>query len=156
MSLQTWFFGRYIAVTSGLTRKRRYWGDFWTRKFELLFKTTGKMHATRAISNMTSRPSQRHKSVMAETIHSGLIPTVFTVKSSSEVQPQHTVVSSVFYDNLKPFLVVMRAMGVSPLRVTSTGNHFHCRSTNHKTAILWDMTPCGPTSVSLISVALTH
>jgi hypothetical protein len=51
-------------------------------------------------------------------------PTVFTIKPVG-VQPSRTVESNTFYDSLKPFIFVLRAMGVSPVLVSSKGNYIH-------------------------------
>jgi hypothetical protein len=50
-----------------------------------------------------------------------ITPRVFTV-NSSDVLPPHSIVTNAFYDSVKPFIVVMRAMGVCPLRVDKKGN----------------------------------
>jgi hypothetical protein len=93
----------------------------------------GKMHPTQEISNNSSRLFQREKSVKGEMIQDNrLIPTVFTVKSSPDVQPPLKIVSNIFYDNLKPFIFVMRVMGVSPVHMTSKGKDFHGHPTNYE------------------------
>ncbi|PNF23782.1 hypothetical protein B7P43_G16803 [Cryptotermes secundus] len=80
------------------------------------------MHARHETSDKSGRLFQRHVSVIGEVIEtSRLRPAVFTVKSTSDVEPHHRIESNIFYDNLKPFIFVMRAMGVSPVRVTSKG-----------------------------------
>jgi hypothetical protein len=50
-----------------------------------------------------------------------MTPIVFTVRSS-DVHPPRSNVTNAFYESLKPFIVVMRAMGVCPLWVDNKGN----------------------------------
>jgi len=50
-----------------------------------------------------------------------MTPSVFTV-SSTNVLPPRIIVTNAFYESLKPFIVVMRAMGVCPLCVDKKGN----------------------------------
>jgi hypothetical protein len=50
-----------------------------------------------------------------------MTPSVFTV-GSSVVLPPRSIVTNAFYGSLKPFIVVMRAMGVCPLRIDKKGN----------------------------------
>jgi hypothetical protein len=84
------------------------------------------MQTRQETSNKSGKLFERHKSVAGEVIQSNrLRPTVFTVKSSSNIEPLHRIKSNIFYDNLKPFILVMRAMGVSPVRVTSKGNDLY-------------------------------
>jgi hypothetical protein len=50
-----------------------------------------------------------------------MTPIVFTVRSS-DILPPRRIVTNAFYESLKPFIVVMRAMGVFPLFVDNKGN----------------------------------
>jgi hypothetical protein len=50
-----------------------------------------------------------------------MTPIVFNVQSS-DVRPPRRIVTNAFYENLKPFIVVLRAMGVCPLCVDNKGN----------------------------------
>jgi hypothetical protein len=50
-----------------------------------------------------------------------ITPHLFTV-NSSDVPPPHNIVTKSFYDSVKPFFVVLRAMGVCPLGVDNKGN----------------------------------
>jgi hypothetical protein len=95
------------------------------------------MHTTQETSNRSCRLFQRRKSVRGDVIQdSRLIPTVFTIKSTSDVQSHHRIETNIFYDNLKPFIFVMRAMGVSPVHVTSKGNDFHGHPTKYENCYL--------------------
>jgi hypothetical protein len=83
------------------------------------------MHATQETSDKSGRLFHRRKSAAGEVIQDNRSrPTVFTVNLSSGVVSHHRIESNIFYDNLKPFIFIMRAMGVSPVSVTPKGNDF--------------------------------
>jgi hypothetical protein len=65
---------------------------------------------------------QRQNSAAKMDHHNNRItPRVFII-NSSDVPPSHNIVMKAFYDSVKPYFVVLRAMGVCPLRVDNKGN----------------------------------
>jgi hypothetical protein len=53
-----------------------------------------------------------------------ITPHLFTVNASAVPLP-HNIVTKSFYNSVKPFFVVMRAMGVCPLGVDNKGNDIY-------------------------------
>ena len=80
------------------------------------------MHTSRVLSNKSPGLFQSGNSTTTVGNHDNrMTPSVFTVQSS-DVPPPSSIVTNAFYGSLKPFIVVMRAMGVCPLCVDSKGN----------------------------------
>ena len=82
------------------------------------------MYTTRVLANKSPGLFQSENSTTTVGNHvNRMTPRVFTV-TSSDVLPPRRIAKSAFYDSLKPFIIVMRAMGVCPLRVDNKGNDF--------------------------------
>jgi len=80
------------------------------------------MHTERVLANKSAGLFQSENSTMALRNHDNrMTPIVFTVQSSG-VLPPRSIMTNAFYESLKPFIVVMRAMGVCPLCVDNKGN----------------------------------
>jgi hypothetical protein len=85
----------------------------------------GKMNAAQVLANNIPCLSKREKPAAPEGNQTDRTPsTVFTVRPA-EIQPSCGTESNTFYDNLKPFIFVMRAMGVCPVRISSKGKDIH-------------------------------
>jgi len=80
------------------------------------------MHTARVLANKSPGLLQSENSAATLSNHVNRMTTnVFTV-SSTDVLPPRSIVTNAFYESLKPFIVVMRAMGVCPLCVDNKGN----------------------------------
>lgn len=84
------------------------------------------MQTERVLANKASSIFQSDNSSTTVDNHDNrTTQSVFTVKSSNVLPPRRAVTKS-FYESLKPFFVVMRAMGVCPLCVDNKGNDVYC------------------------------
>jgi hypothetical protein len=82
------------------------------------------MHRARVLAKSNPGLFQSENSATTVDHHNNRItPHVFTV-NSSDVLPPHNIVTKAFYESVKPFIVVMRAMGVCPLRADNKGTMF--------------------------------
>jgi len=80
------------------------------------------MHTARILANKGASLFQSENSSTTVGNHvNRMTPSVFTVRSS-DVLPPRIIVTNAFYESLKPFIVVMRAMGVCPLCFDNKGN----------------------------------
>jgi hypothetical protein len=80
------------------------------------------MHRARVLVNKSAGLLQSENSSTTVGTHvNRMTPIVFTV-SSSDCLPPRKIVTNAFCESLQPFIVVMRAMGVCPLRVDKKGN----------------------------------
>jgi hypothetical protein len=79
------------------------------------------MHTARILAKSSRGHFQSDTSARTVANHDNrMAPSVFTV-TSSDVRPPRRIMNA-FYDSLKPFIIVMRAMGVCPLCVNNKGN----------------------------------
>ena len=98
-------------------------------------ETKGTMHTTRVLANKSLSIFQSENSSTTVGNHvNRMTPNVFTVQSS-EVLPPRNIVKNAFYESLKPFIVIMRAMGVCPLSVDNTGNDIYTDPTTRSKVI---------------------
>jgi hypothetical protein len=80
------------------------------------------MYTARVLANKSPSLFQSENSATTVGNHvNRMTPSVFIVRSS-DVLPPRIIVTNAFYESLKPFVVVMRAMGVCPLCVDNKGN----------------------------------
>jgi hypothetical protein len=80
------------------------------------------MHTARVLANKSPSLFQTENSVTTVGNHDNrMTSSVFTVQSS-DVLPPRSIVTKAFYESLKPYIVVMRAIGVCPLFVDNKGN----------------------------------
>ena len=83
------------------------------------------MHTARVLANKSPSIFQSENSATTVGNHvNRMTPNLFTVQSS-DVLPPRSIVNNAFYESLKPFIVVMRAMGVCPLSVDKKGNDIY-------------------------------
>ena len=83
------------------------------------------MHTTRVLVKKSLSIFQSENSSTTVGNHvNRMTPNLFTVQSS-DVLPPRSIVNNAFYESLKPFIVVMRAMGVCPLSADNTGNDIY-------------------------------
>uniref|UniRef100_A0A0U4VTB3 Gustatory receptor n=1 Tax=Reticulitermes speratus TaxID=60591 RepID=A0A0U4VTB3_9NEOP len=76
------------------------------------------MHTARILAKSSRGHFQSDTSARTVANHDNrMAPSVFTV-TSSDVRPPRRIMNA-FYDSLKPFIIVMRAMGVCPLCVNN-------------------------------------
>jgi hypothetical protein len=84
------------------------------------------MHTERVLGSKTPSLFQNENTSKTVDNHdSRMTQSVFTVKSS-DVLPPRRVVTKAFYESLKPFFAVMRAMGMCPLCADNKGNDVYC------------------------------
>ena len=98
-------------------------------------ETKGTMHTTRVLANKSLSIFQSENSSTTVGNHvNRMTPNVFTIHSS-DVLPPRNIVKNAFYESLKPFIVIMRAMGVCPLSVDNTGNDIYTDPTTRSKVI---------------------
>ena len=104
------------------TEEKTSFGIWSIHRTERGFEMKRAMHTARNLAKRSPGLFQSEKSAATVNNHdSRMAPTVFTVETS-DVRPPRRIMSNAFYDSLKPFIVVMRAMGVCPLCVNRKGN----------------------------------
>ena len=98
-------------------------------------QTKGTMYTARVLAKKSPSIIQSVYSATTVGKHANrMTPNVFTVQSS-DVLPPRNIVKNAFYESLKPFIVIMRAMGVCPLSVDNTGNDIYTDPTTRSKVI---------------------
>lgn len=83
------------------------------------------MNAVRMLTSNIPGLFKHEKSISAvRNQENRTLPGVFTVQAT-DTQRHFRIELNPFVDNLKPFIFVMRAMGVCPVRVTNKGNDIY-------------------------------